>query len=57
MALEMDMFFSSAYRVLKKDLKMKSYKVTIEPLLKGEYKAQRKKFANWARKSSGKKIQ
>ena len=29
---------------------MKPYKKTVEPLLKDEHKAQRKKFANWARK-------
>ena len=46
----MDMSFSSACRILKKELKMKSYKITVEPLLKDEHKAQRKKFANWARK-------
>ena len=48
--LEMDMCFSSAYRILRKDLKMKFYKITVEPLQKDEHKAQRKKFANWARK-------
>ena len=29
---------------------MKPYKITVEPLLKDEHKAQRKKFVNWARK-------
>ena len=47
LALEMDMSFSSAYGILRKDLKMKPYKKTVEPLLKDEHKAQRKKFANW----------
>ena len=50
LALEMDMSFSSAYRILRKDLKMKPYEKTVEPLLKDEQKAQREKFANWARK-------
>ena len=50
LALEMDMSFSSAYRILRKDLKIKLYKKTVEPLLKDEHKAQWKKFANWARK-------
>ena len=50
LALEMDMPFSSAYRILRKDLKLKPYKITVEPLLKDEHKAQRKKFANGARK-------
>ena len=50
LAFEMDMSFSSAYRILEKDFKMKPYKKTVEPLLKDEHKAQRKKFANWARK-------
>ena len=46
----MNMSFSSAHRILRKDLKMKPYKKTVEPLLKDEHKAQRKKFTNWARK-------
>ena len=46
----MDMSFSSAYRILRKDLKMKPYKKTVESLLKDERKARRKKFANGARK-------
>ena len=50
LAFEVDMSFSSAYRIPKKDLKMKPYKKTVEPLLKDEHKAQRTKFANWARK-------
>ena len=50
LALEIDMSFSSAYRILRKDLKMKPYKKTVEPLVKDEHKAQRKKFANWTRK-------
>ena len=50
LALEMDMSFSSAYRILRKDLKMKPYKETVELLLKDEHKAQRKKFVNWTRK-------
>ena len=54
LALEMDMSFSSAYRILRKDLKMKPYKVTVEPILKDEHKTQRKKFAIWARKNLSK---
>ena len=51
LALEMDMSFSSAYRILRKDLKMKPYKKkTVEPLLKNEHKAKQKKFTSWARK-------
>ena len=46
----MHMSFSSAYRVLTKDLKMKPYKITVEPPVKDEHNAQRKKFANWERK-------
>ena len=42
--------FSSAHRILRKDLKMKPYKITVEPLLKDEHEAQRKKFINWERK-------
>ena len=44
------MSFSSAYRMFRKDLKMKSYEITAEPLLKVEHKAQRKNFANCERK-------
>ena len=29
---------------------MKLYKITVEPLLKDEHKAQQKRFSNWARK-------
>ena len=50
LVFEMDMSFSSAYRILRKDLKMKPYKKAVEPLLKNEHKVQRKKFGNWARK-------
>ena len=50
LALEMDMYFSSTYRILRKDLKMKPYKKAVESLLKDEHKAQWKKFANWTRK-------
>ena len=50
LALEMDMSFSSTYRILRKDLRMKPYKITVESLLKDEHKSQRKKFAYWARK-------
>ena len=50
LALEMDMFFSNAYRILRKDLKMKPYKITVEPLLKDEHKAEQKKFSTWERK-------
>ena len=50
LAFEMDMSFSSAYRIVRKDLKMKTYKINVEPPLKNEYKTQRKKFANWVRK-------
>ena len=45
----MDMSFSIAHRIFRKELKMKFYKITVEPLLNDEHKAQRKKFANWAR--------
>ena len=38
----MDMSFSSAYKILRKDLKMKSHKITVEPPVKDEHKAQRK---------------
>ena len=48
--LEMNMSFSSAYRILRKDLKVKPYKITAEYLPKDEYKVQWEKFANWTRK-------
>ena len=44
LALGIDMSFSSDYSILRKDLKMKPYKITVEPLLKAEHKAQRKKI-------------
>ena len=50
LAFEMDMSFSSACRILRKDLKMKPCKITVELLLKDEHKAQRKKFSIWERK-------
>ena len=40
---------SSASRIIKEDLKLKSYKVIIEPLLTDEHKTKRKVFANWVR--------
>ena len=46
----MDMSFSSAYTVLRKDLIIKPYEITVEPILKGEHKARRRKFVNWGRK-------
>ena len=55
LALEMDMSFSSAYRILREDLKMKPYKKTVEPLLKDERKAQRKKIHQLGEKKSSKK--
>ena len=48
--LEMDMSFSSAYGIVRKDLKMKPSKKTVELLLKDEHKTQRRRFAKWARK-------
>ena len=50
LVLEIDMSFSSAYRILRKDLKMKPCKITVKLLLKDEHKAQRKRLANWTRK-------
>ena len=50
LVLEMDMSFSSAYRILEEDLKMKPYKKTVKPLLKDEHKVQPKEVANCARK-------
>ena len=55
LGLEMDMSFLNAYRILKKDLKIKTYKRAVKPLLKDEHKAQLEKFANWARKKFWKK--
>ena len=50
LALEMDMSFSSVYRILRKDLKIKPYKITVELLLKDEHKARQKKFVDWVGK-------
>ena len=46
LALEMDMSFSNAYRILRKDIKMKPYNIAVEPPVKDEHKAQWKKIAN-----------
>ena len=46
----MGISFSSVYRILRKDLKMKPYKIIVQPLLKNEHKAQQKNFAYRERK-------
>jgi hypothetical protein len=40
---------SSASRIIKDDLKLKSYKMILEPLLTDEHKEKRQIFANWVR--------
>ena len=42
----MDMSFSNAYRILRKDIQMKPYNITVGPPLKDEHRARWKKFAN-----------
>lgn len=49
LARELDISRSSAQRLLKNDLQLRSYKKTVEPLLTDEHKEKRKKFANWVR--------
>ena len=46
---ELDISYGSARRILKNDLKLRSYKMVIEPLLTDEHKEKRKKFSNWVR--------
>ena len=55
LVLETDMSFSNAYRILRKDFKMKPYKKTVEPLLKDEHKVQRKNSPIGREKSSTKR--
>ena len=50
LALSLAISRSSALRIIKEDLKLKSYKMVTEPLLTDEHKAKRKTFANWVRK-------
>ena len=46
---ELDLSYGSARQILKNDLKLRSYKIVIEPLLTDEHKEKRKKFSNWVR--------
>ena len=47
---ELDISYGSAGRILKNDLKLRPYKMVIEPLLTDEHKEKRKKFSNWVRR-------
>lgn len=46
---ELDISYGSVRRILKSDLKLRSYKMVVEPLLTDEHKEKRKKFSNWIR--------
>ena len=45
----MRIFRSSAQRILKDDLKVKSYRIKVQPKVSENQKAKRLKFANWIR--------
>ena len=49
LADEMNLSETTVWRVLKKDLKLKPYKMTVQPLLTDQHKESRKRFANWIR--------
>ena len=40
---------TSAQRILKADLKLKSYRIIVQPKISEDQKAKRLKFANWTR--------
>ena len=40
---------TSAQRILKSDLKLKSYRIKVQPKISEDQKAKRLKFANWIR--------
>ena len=49
LSLSLNISRSSMSRIIKEDLKLKSYKPVIEPLLTDDQKSRRKTFANWVR--------
>ena len=49
LAAEMNLSETTVRRVLKKDLKLKPYKMTVQPSLTDQHKESRKRFANWIR--------
>ena len=46
---EMNLSETTVRRVLRKDLKPKPYKITVQPSLTDQHKESRKRFANWIR--------
>ena len=46
---ELDISYGSVRRILKNDLRLRPYKMVVEPLLTDEHKEKRKKFSNWVR--------
>ena len=49
LAAEMNFSETTVRRVLNKDLKLKPYKMTVQPSLTDQHKERRKRFANWIR--------
>ena len=46
---DLRIFRTSAQRILKDDLKLKSYRIKVQPKISQDQKAKRLKFANWIR--------
>ena len=55
LAAEMNLSETTVRRVFKKDLKLKPYKMTVQPSLTDQHKERRKRFANWIRTNFRKK--
>ena len=49
LAAEMNLSETTVRTVVKKDLKLKPYKMTVQPSLTDQHKESRKRFANWIR--------
>ena len=48
-ALELSISRTNVQRILRKDIRLRVYKIQIKPLLTDEYKGKRMKLANWIR--------
>lgn len=55
LAVEMNLSETTVRRVLKEDLNLKPYKMTVQPSLTDQHKESRKRFANWIRTNFRKK--
>ena len=47
--MELDISQASVRRIMKNDLRLRSYKIVIEPLLFNDEKIKWRRFANWVR--------